>query len=188
MRHRPDLAGKLARERTPAAYLQGLDDDEAARVVGSREKLQRVLAGEKLDTILNEHRDPAYHVARVGDGVRAIAGTLPLGAQSIPVNTAYEIAQQSGGVHRGLLLNIRENLGVKQLKAGAASLQRQIEDHQAWIADPSSKPGVNLHPVADVARWRTQKWPADIARLTRQKEIYEAVLKEKESGILPSGG
>lgn len=81
-----------------------------------------------------------------------------------------------------MLLNIRKNLGLHQLRAGVAKLTRQIEDHRRWIADPASKPGVASHPAEDIARWVDEKWPADIARLEDQRAIYEAVILEKEHG------
>jgi hypothetical protein len=86
-----------------------------------------------------------------------------------------------------MLMNIRKNLGLNQLRAGVAKMTRQIEDHQRWMVDPGSKPGVSQHPPEDIARWVNEKWPADIARLMEQRAIYEAVIKEKESGNVPDG-
>lgn len=101
--------------------------------------------------------------------------------------TPYEIAQQPGGAHHGMLLNIRRNLGLNQLRAGVAKMTRQIEDHKRWISDPTSKPGVDRHPPEDIARWVNEKWPSDIARLEEQRSIYEAVIKEIENGKRASG-
>jgi len=50
-----------------------------------------------------------------------------------------------------MLVNIRAKYGVNDLRAGIASPTRQIADHERWIADPTSKPGVELHRPLDVA-------------------------------------
>ena len=99
--------------------------------------------------------------------------------------TAYEIAQRPGGKHHGMLAEARAHLGVHQLRSGIAKMTRRIHEHEGWIADPASKPGVQLHPAEDVERWRNQKWPADIERLKAQRAIYGVVLKEKEDGSVP---
>lgn len=90
-----------------------------------------------------------------------------------------------GEPHHGLLLNIREKLGVHQIRSGIASFDKRVEEHEAWIKDPSSKPGVDEHPAEDVARWVHVKWPRDVVRLKAQRAIYAAVLKEKEDGFQP---
>jgi len=41
--------------------------EDAARIVGSRERLQRVLDGTSLDDVLNAGKDRAYHLRRLGD-------------------------------------------------------------------------------------------------------------------------
>src|SRR5262249_55194801 len=45
LRERPDKSAANASERSPVEYLATLPEDVAARVMGSRENLQRVLAG-----------------------------------------------------------------------------------------------------------------------------------------------
>lgn len=99
--------------------------------------------------------------------------------------TPYEIAQEPGGAHHGMLQNIRSTHGLRQLRSGVAKLRRRIDDHRRWIADPLSKPGVAGHPPEDIARWVHEKWPADLLRLQEQVSIYEAVIKEKIDGIIP---
>lgn len=49
-----------------AAYLRGLGDDQAARVMGSAERAQRVLSGVPAETVINGGKDPLYHLVRVG--------------------------------------------------------------------------------------------------------------------------
>lgn len=56
--------------RTPAsiaAHLAALDPATAAAIMGSRERLARVIRGEDAEAVINEGRPYAYHVARVGD-------------------------------------------------------------------------------------------------------------------------
>ncbi len=49
------------------AYLRDLDEDEAAAVMGSKEKAERVMNGEPFEQVLNDGVKPAYHLARLGD-------------------------------------------------------------------------------------------------------------------------
>lgn len=66
---RPDLmAGADTAERKGAvqAYLRTLPAYEAARVLGSRERLAQVLGGKSVDAVVNAGRDPMYHLARLG--------------------------------------------------------------------------------------------------------------------------
>ena len=48
-------------------FLTQMPPEEAARVAGSRERLQRALDGETLETIYNEGKDALYQVQQVGD-------------------------------------------------------------------------------------------------------------------------
>ena len=139
-----------------------------------------MLGGATVADVLNAGKDPAYHLAMLGS---QSGGLMEKTAKATP----YEIAQQPGGAHHGMLLNIRKNLGLNQLRAGVAKMTRQIEDHERWISDPTSKSGVDRHPPEDIARWVNEKWPSDIARLEEQRSIYEAVIKEIENGKRASG-
>lgn len=51
-----------------AAYLAGLPEGEAARVMGSKARATEALNGAPVDEVLNRGRDPLYHLARLGDG------------------------------------------------------------------------------------------------------------------------
>lgn len=106
------------------------------------------------------------------------------GGQNTVVSKAYEKAK-AGGTHAGLLLNIRRTQGVDQLRAAIKTYSKRIREHEAWIADPLSKPGVSNYPAEDVERWVNEKWPADIERLKAQRDLYQGVLKEKEDGSQP---
>jgi hypothetical protein len=73
-------------------------------------------------------------------------------------------------------------LGVIQLRKGIRSIRAQIEQHERWIGDPSSK----------VENWRgrdpryqdglMRKWRKDIERQREQMDILEGILEEKEDG------
>lgn len=67
---RPDLmAGADTAERKGAvqAYLKTLSSYEAARVMGSKERLLDVMQrGKSVDAVVNAGRDPMYHLARLG--------------------------------------------------------------------------------------------------------------------------
>lgn len=69
LRSRPDLDAGLA-VAVPggdAAFLSGLSVSEASAVMGSRDRLQRMLNGEALDDVVNAGKDKVYWLQRVGD-------------------------------------------------------------------------------------------------------------------------
>lgn len=69
-----DLDPKLKPKFNPKAeraYLAGLPPEQAARVAGSRDRLQRALDGETLESLYNAGRDDLYQWKRVGDVVPA---------------------------------------------------------------------------------------------------------------------
>lgn len=69
LRSRPSLSAAGARPMpgAEAAYLRSMPVDEAARVMGSRQRLQRVLDGASVDSVINAGVDPLYRLARLGD-------------------------------------------------------------------------------------------------------------------------
>lgn len=69
LRSRPGLSVADAREveAGPAEYLRSLSESEAGRVMGSRERALRVLAGESVDQVVNEGQDPFYRLLRLAD-------------------------------------------------------------------------------------------------------------------------
>ena len=68
LRSRPDLQAAHAREKPggEAAYLRSLSPKDAAKVMGGKPKLQRMLNGEKFDTVINSTKDPLYRLERMG--------------------------------------------------------------------------------------------------------------------------
>lgn len=69
LRERPDLSVKHAKHKPESAVnlLSGLSTQEAARIVGSQEKLLRLLSGEPFDAIINAGRPNGYQIKSVGD-------------------------------------------------------------------------------------------------------------------------
>jgi hypothetical protein len=79
---RPDVAAKGARERTAAdrTFLRSLPTAEAARVMGSRERLQQVLRGADVMTVVNAGVPDRYHVRTMEQGAASpspSSATLP---------------------------------------------------------------------------------------------------------------
>jgi len=70
LRSRPSLSAAGARQvqAGEAAYLRSLSPQEAARVMGSADRAQRVLEGASFDVVVNAGRPDAYRLARLGDG------------------------------------------------------------------------------------------------------------------------
>lgn len=73
---RLDLTGRRGREVPGAdqAFFRGLGLGEAARVAGSREKLDRVMSGADAVAVHNERIDPAYKVRTVEE----VAASMPV--------------------------------------------------------------------------------------------------------------
>lgn len=72
-----DAAGAARVPGGEAAYLRGLGPDQAARVMGSAERANRVLNGEPVEAIVNAGKDPQYRLVRVGDPVAQQAPIPP---------------------------------------------------------------------------------------------------------------
>ena len=90
--------------------------------------------------------------------------------------TAYETAR-AGGSHANFLRDygaLPDHLIEKALR----SLGRQVELHQAWIADPTAKLGGQFDREY-ARRLVEQKWPKDILRQREQIEILRGILRER---------
>ncbi len=91
----------------------------------------------------------------------------------------YAIAK-NGGRHSGWLKAVVMNMGSRQIRKSIASLDDQIRQHEAWIANPTLKPGVAGKSEREISALRDRKWPSDIERHRQQKAILEGRLKELE--------
>jgi len=72
LRARRDLSGADAREVPGgvAAFLRSMPPAKSACVMGSAARAAEVLGGASVSDVLNRGKDPAYHLKRLGDGVR----------------------------------------------------------------------------------------------------------------------
>ena len=73
-------------------------------------------------------------------------------------------------------------MGVNQVRQAISSLQRQIDEHTLWIADPLLKDGMKNLSEPERSRYVLDKWPRDIARQQEQKNIMIGLLKELQNG------
>lgn len=125
---RPDLDAGDARPQPLAAqaWLRGLPEAEAARVMGSRGRLQEVLAGASPLEVANRGVPAGYRTVRLGE--------MPSSAQSGTIADAYDTAK-SGGKHHGFLAQL-PGYGVRQRRKAAKSFQEQVDLHLDKLARP----------------------------------------------------
>ena len=93
------------------------------------------------------------------------------------MSNAYELAK-SGGKHSPWYKQ-QLDLGYRQLQKGIESIQKQIADHESWVAEPQKK--VKDWFIRD-PRYQAgllNKWQQDIMRQREQVEILKGVFKEK---------
>lgn len=119
-----------------AAYLRSLPVEQAAAVMGSRERLQHVLGGASAESVINAGKDPLYRLARLGDGGghALVAGRNGGAAESKPLVDPYEIAK-AGGKHRGFLRQVSD-WGPRQRAKAIASLWAEVTLHLDKISSP----------------------------------------------------
>lgn len=107
----------------------------------------------------------------------ATPGT-PGGAKlSAAPTAAYRAAKRSSGPHAGYLrqqAQLPDNLVEKSIR----SLERRIQEHQAWILDPYRKVPRDL-PDWQVGNLVEKKWPKDIARLDTKAEVLRGLLADR---------
>lgn len=70
LRARRSLSGQPIRplKGGAAGWLRDMPEKDGAQIMGSRERLQRVLDGESVDDVINSGQDEAYRLRRLGDG------------------------------------------------------------------------------------------------------------------------
>lgn len=91
--------------------------------------------------------------------------------------SAYDIAK-SGGRHAGFYRN-NKNLTPGMLERGIRAMQKTIEDHKSWIADPYLKIPQGTDPRR-IDALVNKKWPSDIARIEEELSILQGILAEKK--------
>lgn len=163
LRARRSLSGLVAREVDggPAAWLRGLPVEDAARVMGSRERLQRVLNGEVVDGVLNEGKDRAYHLKRLGAGaghplVRENAGVSR--SDALP---RYAAAVIPAAKIAGYALNQEHEIGRHKARVFAAMLG--ITAAEAPLLEAAIRDGIRNQPtVKKHADKHGQRYEVDV--------------------------
>jgi len=91
------------------------------------------------------------------------------------VGGAFEAAK-AGGTHAGFLNNYAGRTPAELQKA-IASIEKQIAEHQSWIANPRAKiPNFGSLDPRQQAALINSKWPGDIARQQDQIDILKGLL------------
>ncbi len=93
-------------------------------------------------------------------------------------NDAYEIAKK-GGDYSKFYENYKDRY-TKNLNKASSSYDKVVEDHKAWINDPSIKLGSN--PPIEAVKQNTIKWHEDIRRNLAYKSIVEGILEDRKNG------
>lgn len=170
----PAGAKASLRRGADRAYLRSMDASEAAKVLGSRERLQDALNGADPMDIWNRDTDPLYKVRTVGDVAKSMATGVDAG-----MSDAYDIAK-SGGKHSGFL-NLWAEKDAKSILKSMESLQGQIDLHRDKIANPDN---YFTEPVSAQRREGLVKrhWPKEIRTFQAQYDILSVLLKEKRHG------
>lgn len=113
---RPDLSAQLARERPEAvrAYLKTLEPAQAARVLGSRERLDAVMNGGDWEQVTQASVRPEYRLKRVGENI----WPMP----QIQTLTNFENAIIPASKLAGYALNPNHESGKNKARVFAAAL------------------------------------------------------------------
>jgi hypothetical protein len=169
LRSRPDLHVDNARVQPGAAqsFLRDMTSEEAARVVGSRERLARALNGEDPVDIVDQGVAARYRTRRVGQ-VLAQSTAVP--------QDAYAVAK-AGGTHSGLIKRFG-NETEYAIRKSIDSLRDQVALHKSYIADPSVKVDSSIGEAA-LRRLIELKWPKEIQRFEQEIDVLQGILKER---------
>lgn len=176
-----DLEAQAAKARESAErdYLAQVGERDGARVIGSREKWQRVTGGKAtVEEILNAGKDPLYHLKRVGEMRRMLPADPP--ATLDRVKDAYEIAK-AGGTHAPWMKE-QLALGIRQLESAERSILKQISLHERLLENPAEKVPDWEERDQRYQAGLLKKWRQDIQRRKEQVQIIRAVLLEKRNG------
>lgn len=141
VRSRPDLSAVNAREVSggEAAYLRSLPMSDAARIVGSRDRLQRVLNGTPLDDVINAGKNPEYHLTRLGQLDLSVVhpARVPLSVGMTGIQMPQPMATQP---NPAIIKNVPSFQDQKTVKAAA---KWAVDNNLADFADYSGiKPEV----------------------------------------------
>ena len=170
---RPDLSLRDASfSADPAArareFLRRLPPAEAARVLGSRDRLQRALNGADPVAVFDEGVSVRYRTRRVGDAA----------LDNGPMPSAYETAK-AGGKHHGLLDQLAA-MGYRQRQKSVRSYQEQVDLHLDKIAHPEKHvpgwAGLRASHQASILR----EWRKEVLDHQQQIEIIKGYEDEHQ--------
>jgi hypothetical protein len=156
------------------AYLRSLQPDQAARVMGSRERAQQVLDGASVDSVVNAGRDPLYRLRRLGDPGTRHALVKP--AESPAMATPYEIAKAGGDGSK--YLKQLPKLGRKQLDKSVESLTQRALEHEAKIASPADFVADWPQRSPEYRTGLLAKWRTEVDNFRMQADIIKGYLNE----------
>jgi hypothetical protein len=66
------------------------------------------------------------------------------------------------------------------VERGIRTMEKRLEEHRAWIADPSLKLPPDTDP-REIAALVSKKWPADIARIEDEISVLRGLLEERQA-------
>ena len=172
---RPDVLAAAAKEREDGAraFLRSLPPDQAARVLGSRERLARVMNGADWEAVAQAGVPAQYRLVRLGQDAASAA------TDNAGMSDAYEIAK-TGGDGSGFLKQLSK-MGSNQLRRSMASLDDQAAAHRGKISDP----------LAYVPDWEDRtpeyragllaKWRKEIENFTMQANIIKGYIHDQRN-------
>ncbi|MBK6742517.1 MAG: hypothetical protein IPG66_05870 [Hydrogenophilales bacterium] len=140
----------------------------------------------KLRAIVEGKDGPTLRELSGGAGVAGTVGKKAAGAaikaaSGSVATEAYTVAK-AGGAHAGYLSNYYD-LPDHLIQKAIRSTEKQIANHEAWIANPATKlKDLSKFDAEQVRRYVDDKWPADIKRQREHVSILEGILKEREHG------
>ena len=148
-------AGELA-----GAVIKKVGDAVLPAVKGIVGKIASVV-GEKLSSLVDK-------------ATEAVGKLLGKAAAKTPM----EIAEQ-GGRHSGFFKNY-VGRSTEELQKGIQSLDKQIAEHQAKLANPEKAiPNFKSLDARQQQALLKTKWPSDIQRLQEQKQILQGILDKR---------
>ena len=141
---------------------------EAAKVMGSRAKLDAVLNGSQpVEQVVNIHRPAPYRLGRAGD----VPGRMPTMS-----NEAFEIAK-SGGRHGGTYRRY-QTARTQEIEKSIRSINEQISQHEDKVRNPKA-----FFPDAsdtEINYLVNRFWPKEINNLRQQRDIMVGILSERD--------
>jgi hypothetical protein len=137
-----------------------------------------VMLNEKQDSGSIQGSDiESSHVSSPDGSKMQIGDVTPSGVAANAQNSAFKVAQE-GGRHAGQLKQFLKQ-DATQLGRSIRKFEKNIANHEKWIADPKSKiPEWNTFSAERQAN-TIHHWQQDIARAQELQSIANEVVKQK---------